>query len=133
MSKLVNNDGEYFGNDDKIIELENCPRGGNNCENLRNDLNNDLLLSRQYLEDKQYVKAAQLQMKCFQLTFGLNAKPCVKCAGLFRQFIKNSLNETHNELTRLTTGLFRRRALIPVRDQIKSVLEEMDKISKIDK
>jgi hypothetical protein len=112
------------------IELEFCNKDGINCEQLRASINENLNSVRQFIEDKQYEKAFNISMHTYKETFNLNQKPCKSCAGIFRSVVYSSVQYAYADLKSMTSGLFKQKKYIPLRDLASDILVEMDKIER---
>lgn len=125
---FIYSDDLYFNNNEHIIELESCPRGGNKCEDLRDSINHYLLLSRKLLEEKQYTKACTELLNAYKSSFHLKSKPCKGCAGLFRTVILESMHSAQDDLKRQTSGIFKKKKLLPAFEMVNEIIREAEQI-----
>ncbi len=104
---LAETDTEYFNDNQDKIELLDCQLNGKNCKNTLPKINNYFLESDRYYRDKDFQKSIEALKNAFYTTAELQETPCIKCAELFRSTITQSLENIHDELRKMSTGLFR--------------------------
>jgi hypothetical protein len=95
----------YYGHDK--IELVNCLHNCR-CKSVLIDINRLFHESEQYQNDKEYQFSILSMKEAFEKTFELSKPVEQKCAKIFRLTIIESLEAIHQELRRMTNGLFRR-------------------------
>lgn len=88
------------------IELLVCQAGGHNCKEHLKVINQRYSEATFYHSEKDYLSSIESLKSAFFKTIELNQESCVKCAGLFRSTITQSLQNINKELQNLTTGLF---------------------------
>lgn len=114
----------------EVIELLHCPRGGGKCVEQRKSMNEYLISARDFFASKDYSRGLLVLKSAYMTTFNLDNDPCVKCADLFRNHIIESCEEKVNELKRMSTGLFKRKKFIPELEAASVLLKEMKNESK---
>lgn len=88
------------------IELLTCRAGGHNCKEHLSVINKCYSEANNYHFERDYLNSIESLKSAFFKTTELNQESCVRCAGLFRLTITQSLENINNELQNLTTGLF---------------------------
>jgi hypothetical protein len=124
---ITGKESEYFNDEMNYIELENCPRGGGNCENHRAGINQSMVNARQFRMQKDYKRSIQEYKSAFSLTHELENQTCKPCAELFQSVILKALEQTQDELKSLTTGLFAKKNLRTSYQLAQSVLTDLKK------
>ncbi len=116
--------------DKEIIELLNCPRGGHNCADQRDFMNENLVEAREYFFSKEYNHGFKVLKQAYESTFELQKDPCFKCARMFRDVIIESCEQTTTELKKMTSGLFKRTRYQSDYQKAKEILAELKKKNK---
>jgi len=88
------------------IELLRCPMDGINCREHRRVINRDFYESQDYLLNKDYPRSILALKNAFHKTTELQKTSCLSCAELFRNTITQSLENIHDDLHLMSTGLF---------------------------
>lgn len=110
MKKLFSlsvSDTEYFNDKNDKIEIVSCPLEEKKCKEHLSVVNRSHLESGIYHRDKDFQRSIETLKSAFYITTELQEPPCLKCAGLFRSTITQSLENIHGELGKMSTGLFR--------------------------
>ena len=102
-------EGDYFNDDSDKIELLGCQRGGISCLEHRNEINQRFRDSESYHRVKEYKRSIEALKCAFDKTTELQDDSCRQCADLFRSTITQSLENIHNDLQQMSSGLFRRK------------------------
>lgn len=90
-----------------VIELVSCRRNGDNCPELRPEINRLLRSARKSRMNKEYRKAIDEIAEAYYLTDHNTRDSCQECLELFRETMINSLNLITTELKRMSSGFFR--------------------------
>lgn len=109
------------------IEVIDCPNGGNNCKDQLAEINQNYSDSTIYKKEKEYLKAIHLLRDAWQKTHELKQSSCLKCAELFRETISGSMENIHNDLHNMTTGIFRNKRYQEVYLEASKTLKEFDR------
>jgi len=110
------------------IELLSCPRKKMICHEQLSFVNKCYVQSEQSFIDKDFHRSIDALKNAFYKTAELNELPCAKCAALFRSTIVESVENYHNELERMTSGLFGKKSYISSREKAANVLDEFEKV-----
>ena len=97
---------EYISNIKEKIELVNCPIKEMMCKFHLSAINRSYLQSEQYHKEKDYNRSIDTLKSAFDKTNELMDLPCTRCARLYRSNIVESLENIHDELERMSTGIF---------------------------
>lgn len=62
---------------------------------------------QEYRHRKDYKESIAALKDAFDKTIELQENPCLKCAALFRATITESLENVHDELQSMSTGIFK--------------------------
>lgn len=89
------------------IELLDCQFGGEKCKEHLSVVNENYLEFQEYRKGKEYEKSIAALKNAFDKTTELQEDSCLKCAALFRATITESLENIHDELQRMSTGIFK--------------------------
>jgi hypothetical protein len=109
MSKLFSSsaiDSEYLNSNQDKIQLVSCPRKEMICKEHLVVVNKCYVESEQYRRDKNFQQSIDTLKSAFYKTTELKDQPCSKCAVLFRSTITESMENIHDELKKMTTGIF---------------------------
>jgi hypothetical protein len=119
---IVLKDSEYFHDEEAIIKLESC-LDGQVCRKDLSEINKNLLLSRNFVERKEYNRALDVIKEAFDTTYNLKEDHCQKCARFFRETIINSLDRTVADLRKMNKGFFRYRDYSTVLEMAEKMLD----------
>jgi hypothetical protein len=120
---------EQLQNVQDKIELVNCPRKNMICQEQLSVVNKCYVESDQYFRDKDYDRSINVLREAFYKTAELNESPCAKCAHLFRSTIKDSMADIHQDLKKMTSGIFGKKSCIPSCVKAADVLKEFENIN----
>jgi len=131
---FIQSDSDYFHDSEDHIKLDFCAEGGNKCRNQMALMNEDLLLARRLIENKEFTRGIKLIEEAYNSTFELKEQQCLGCADLFRATITHSLNTMIQDLEQMTKGFLGSKKFLPEVERAKKVLQELkekrqDKIS----
>ncbi|MGV8095034.1 MAG: hypothetical protein AB2L24_24535 [Mangrovibacterium sp.] len=90
-----------------IIELVSCQWNGENCSDIRQEINRLLRSARKSRINKEYRKAIDEIVEAYFLTEQNTKDDCQQCLEFFRETMLNSLSLITAELKKMTTGFFR--------------------------
>lgn len=90
-----------------IIELVSCDSNGDNCSELRPEINRLLRSARKSRTNKEYRKAIDEIAEAYYLTDQNTRNSCQGCIALFRETMINSLSLINTELKKMSSGFFR--------------------------
>lgn len=107
------------------IELLSCPLDGINCKEHRMVINRDFYESQDYLLNKDYPRSILALKNAFHKTAELQKASCLNCAELFRNTITQSLENIHDDLHLMSTGMFGNNRFHSSLELAGSVLKEM--------
>lgn len=103
---LVQTDTEYFNDNQDKIELLDCQQNEKICKDYLPKINNYFHESDTYFRDKQFQKSIHALKNAFYTTEEFQESSCIKCAEFIRSVIIQSLENIHDELRKMSTGLF---------------------------
>ena len=113
------------------IELVSCPRKGKNCHEHLNMINHRFNESIIYQGEKNYRMSVELLKSAFEETLKLQESTCVACATLYRATIIESLENTHKDLRKMSSGLFRSGRYKGSYIMVDGILQDLRKKSEI--
>lgn len=111
------------------IELVSCPRKNMICQEHLSVVNKCYVESDQYVKDKDYNRSIDVLKEAFYKTTELKESPCSKCATVFRSTITESMVGIHNDLERMSSGIFGRKSYKPSCAKAAEVIEEFKNMS----
>lgn len=120
--------GQLQETQDKI-ELVSCPRKNMICQEHLSVVNKCYVESDQHFKDKDYLRSIDVLKEAFYKTTELKESPCSKCAKVFRSTITESVVSIHNDLERMSSGIFGRKSYKPSCAKAAEVIEEFEYIS----
>lgn len=124
-------DEQLIGKIQEPFELVSCPRGGKVCEKSREVINESVIASRKYLLNKEYNESINELKTAFYQTNNMQEPVCQQCAQLFQNAILHSMEQIHEDLHKMTTGIFRAKRYRPSFDYASETLKELqDNIKK---
>ena len=103
---LTKNENDLANNFGNKFEIERCAINGENCKNQLSEINKSYLISNQSNQNKDYSNAIDALKKGFYKSCELNDPVCMNCSKMFRSTITQSIENIHNELENITSGLF---------------------------
>ncbi|MGM0620663.1 MAG: hypothetical protein ACQETJ_06440 [Bacteroidota bacterium] len=115
------------------IELLNCRFGGEKCKEHLEVVNENYLKFQEYRQRKDYKESIAALKDAFDKTIELQEDPCLKCAALFRTTITESLENVHDELQSMSTGIFKLKRYESSRIEARNLLNEFQKELSSDK
>lgn len=92
-----------------IIELVSCQWNGDNCSELRPQINRLLRAARKSRLNKEYRKAIDEIVEAYYLTDRNTLEGCQACNSFFRETMLNSVILITAELKRMSEGFFRKK------------------------
>jgi hypothetical protein len=125
-SSAVNSD--YSENKQDKIELISCPRKDMTCKQLLSVVNQCYVVSEHYLRERDYDRSIDTLKSAFYKTTELVEQPCSKCAALFRSTITESLENIHDELGKMSRGIFSKKRYQTSFLMSENVLKEFDRV-----
>lgn len=123
------NDKDYFREEENKIELLGCQRGGTNCVDHRAEINKNFQDSHAFHREKDYRRSIEALQNAFHKTSELEEHSCLRCAEFFRSTITDSLENIHDDLHRISTGLFKKKRFQSSYVMAQNVLNEFKKNS----
>jgi hypothetical protein len=121
---LSKKESDYFKDGQDKIELVRCSLGGHNCSEHRAVINKNILASRKFLLNKDYVSSIEALKEAYNKTSDLQETSCINCANLFRCMVTQSLENIHEDLHKMATGMFFRKRYQSSYELAKIVLAE---------
>jgi hypothetical protein len=104
-----------------------CKYDGEFCVEHRKLINNKISASKSLFLNKDYQQAIGELKIAFENAEGLTLPTCLKCAGFFRLTIYKSLENIHDDLKKMSTGIWGSRKFKPSFLLASSTLEELKK------
>lgn len=121
-------ESQYFNDKQNKFELVGgCPQEYKVCKEQLLFINESYLASSRYLRDKNYVGSIDALKGAFDKNNELQEPSCIKCAELFRSTITQSLELIHEDLHKMSNGLFRRKRYQSEYELASNVLSEIKK------
>ena len=106
------------------IELLSCISGGGKCKKHLSIINEKYVESYFHQKDKNYLNSLNALKSAFLVTNDLTGTTCSKCAEIFRFTITRSVEDIHDELKKLSTGLFKTNRFQSVFIESRDLLKE---------
>jgi hypothetical protein len=122
-------DADYLNEKQDKIELLGCPRNGKICQEHLAVVNKCYVESEHYRKEKDFERSIETLKNAFYKTTELVESPCSKCASLFRSTITESMENLHNELQNMTTGIFAKKRYHPGYVLAAKVLKEFEDVT----
>jgi len=126
---LFNLNSEQLNDGQGKIELVSCPHLGEGCKKHISEINESFLASNKYFRNSEYSRAIEELKSAFYTTNEINTNSCISCAELFRSTIQESLENIHEDLQKMTSGIFRRKQYQSSYELATEVLDEFRKRS----
>ena len=104
--QFISKDNDYFKDGEETIKLEHCADGGIACKLQMMLMNEDLMIARKLIENKEFTRAAQHIKQAFDSTWALKDNRCQGCAALFRNSVFAVLDNLISDLEDMTRGFF---------------------------
>ena len=123
---------EFFNDNSDKIEVLSCPRKEMICQEQLSVVNMCYVQSEQSMRDKDFHRSIDTLREAFYKTTELVDLPCNKCARLFRSTITESVEDLHNELKKMTSGIFGNKNYQSSLKKSVDVLNEFEKIKILD-
>lgn len=101
--------GEDTGSNKNKIELLSCPHTGKDCKDHLSLINQSFSESHIYKQNKNFQGSIEALKNAFEKTNELQDLSCSTCAEFFRSTIALSLENMHDELNEMSTGIFGRK------------------------
>ena len=112
-------------NNQKYIELVNCPQGGKSCAEQLRIINKSMLASRQHLINKDYPLTFKELKTAFYKTSELKEAQCYNCAKLFRASIIRSMENIQRDMGKKPGGFLANKKLKPDYILASELLDEL--------
>jgi hypothetical protein len=109
------------------FELEGCPREDERCKERRLLINREYNASHSHLQNKDYSRSILALKNAYEKTHELHETSCKGCAELFQSTITESLEYIHEDLYKMSTGLFGTKRFKSSFELAGVVLKEMKK------
>ena len=123
---------EYFNDSSDKIEVLSCPRKEMICQEQLSVVNRCYVQSEQSMRDKDFYRSIDTLKEAFYKTTELVDLPCNKCAKLFRSTITESVEDLHDELKKMTSGILGNKSYQSSLKKSVDVLNEFAKIKLLD-
>ena len=96
------------GNKSKISrnDLLNCPIAEMMCKFHLSIVDTNIIESEKLREEKNYLKSIEKLRSAFTKSTELNNHPCSRCTQSYQMIIIDMLENTQNELSDLSSGIF---------------------------
>jgi hypothetical protein len=119
---------ENFNVKKEKIEVVSCPRKEMVCKEHLSVVNKCYNESELYRRERDFQRSIDILKSAFYKTTELKELPCSKCAVLFRSTITESLKNIHDELGKMTTGIFGNNRYQYSFNMAVEVLKELEKV-----
>ena len=110
------------------IELVSCPLEGSNCKEHRMVINREFYASQNFFHNKDYSRSILALKIAFDKTFEIQKTSCLNCAELFRKTITQSLENIHDDLYKMSKGIFATKRYNSSLELAGNVLNEMKRV-----
>ena len=107
--QLSGKEGKINKENNNKIELLNCQLSTQKCEKHLTLINKSYINASNYHLDKDYLNSINSLKRAYNKACELKDSSCSKCSAFFRLTITNSLENINQELSGLTTGVFRKK------------------------
>lgn len=87
-------------------DLLNCPIAEMMCKFHLSVVDTNILESEKLKKEKNYIKSIEKLKSAFAKSTELNNHPCSRCTQSYQMIIIDMLENTHKELSDLTSGIF---------------------------
>jgi len=108
------------------IELVNCPLKEMMCQGHHSSINKSFIESETYRKEKDFNNSIETLKSAFDRTTELMQHPCTSCAQHFRSTIAESMENIHDELGKMSKGLFGRKRYKSSFKKAENVLREFE-------
>ena len=112
------------------IELVSCPLKEMMCKFHLSTIDKSYLESEQYRKEGDFQKSINTLKSAFNKTTELMEHPCTKCAQFYRSSIIESLENIHEELENITSGIFGNKKYQSSYINANNVLKEFENVGK---
>lgn len=120
-------DSKYFNDNEDKIELVACSQLGKDCTEHRLIINENFLASHKFRLNKDYSSSIEALKSAFYKATELQESSCSKCAELFCSTITESLEDIHQDLQKMSSGLILKKRYEPSFKLASLALEEFRK------
>jgi len=111
--KLTVLDTDYLNGGQDKIELIGCKQVFKSCDSVISAINESYKEVEQFRYDKDFFRAINTLKDSFYKTFEIQEKSCQGCSNILRSVISDSLENIHDELKSMSTGIFRTKRFQP--------------------
>jgi len=111
--KLTVLDTDYLNTEQNKIELVGCKYNDKKCESVIAAINSGYNEAISFRQDKDYYRAINVLKTTFDKTFEIREARCLKCSNFFRSVITHNLEDIHDELKKMSTGIFKTKRFVP--------------------
>ena len=105
--KLTVLDTEYLNDSQDKIELVGCKQVFKSCDSVISVINENYKEVERLRYDKDFFRAINTLKDSFDKTYKIQGKTCRSCGNILRSVIADSLENIHDELKSMSTGIFR--------------------------
>ena len=106
-TSLSETDKDYYCDEQQKINHVSCQFNGIECKSAISSINNNYLEFNRHHVSKNYAQSIKELRSAFYKTSELKKSDCQKCAKYFRSVVTQSLEDIHDELEKMATGIFR--------------------------
>lgn len=99
-------ESEYFEENKDKIEYTGCKLSGKVCLNYLPEINNHFRESDLFYRDRDFNRAIESLEKAWFKAGEIKEADCQMCVMFFQATVVQSLESIHNELKRMTKGIF---------------------------
>lgn len=100
-------DAKYFNKNQNKFELAVCPYEGVDCKETIDFINEKFDISYWCRLNKDFNNSIEALKGAYVISTELKHSTCAKCAVVFRATITRSLENIHDELHKMSTGILR--------------------------
>jgi hypothetical protein len=104
---LVEKDSKYLQENVDKIQIARCPLKEQKCKEHLAIVNNYHAQSSNLFYNKNFQGAITSLKNAYYVTAELNESSCLKCADFFRLTISQSLENIHEDIRRMSSGIFK--------------------------
>jgi hypothetical protein len=125
---LSGTDSEQIIVKQEKIELVSCPLREMMCNVHLSSVNKSYTEAEQHRKEKNFNSSIDTLKSAFYKTVELMDHPCIKCAHHYHTNIIDSLENIHDELEKITSGIFGDKRYHPIYLKAINVIKEFENL-----
>ena len=94
-------------NEEKKFELVSCPLNGKYCTKVRSEMNRNYAEAMDFFKNKEFDKSIIALQNAYINTMELPVSSCSVCVDFYRSSIIESMENIHDDLKSMSTGIFK--------------------------